>query len=598
MLRLRRREMMVSSTLLWQKLIRDREANAPWQKLRRNLLLFLQLLILAALVFALARPFIPVPSVFSGSVVVLLDSSASMLATDVEPTRFAVAKGELNRLINDLTGNSQMSIIQVGHSPTILIAATDDKNALRNAVDNAVAFPTEADWEAALALAAGAAQGFRDAQIIVVSDGGMPERLPSLPVEPSFVLVGESGENVAISALASRASEDGVELFASVTNQGVIEQELLFNLSLDGALFDSRRISVSAESTRNLTWTLPPETAVISARLSENDNDFLPIDDEAWTVHQGSQTNRALIVTEGNLFLEQVFGVLPEIEAFRAAPGSDLLNEPFDMLIFDGVPIPDPLPQTDMLIINPQVGSEDLFTLTTPFSNTVATQITDDPLMQFVEWQNVRVRNAQGVNAAWARPLVQAQGGPLILVGEQNGHRIAMLTFDLRDSDLPLQIAFPILMANITNWLSPGNAVDVENGVSTGAAVPIAPSADVTAVSILKPDGEQWFAELGEEALLFSDTNQPGLYELTLRSASGDRDGGNFAVNLFSTQESAIRPVETIVVGEVSVETAVEEGIGQREFWPWLVAIALLILLIEWWVHHRGTRLPSIFQTR
>ncbi|MCA9986938.1 MAG: BatA domain-containing protein, partial [Anaerolineales bacterium] len=85
MLRLRRQEMLVSSTMLWQRLLRDREANAPWQKLRRNLLLILQLLILALLVFALARPFLPVPSVISGSVVVLLDGSASMLATDVEP---------------------------------------------------------------------------------------------------------------------------------------------------------------------------------------------------------------------------------------------------------------------------------------------------------------------------------------------------------------------------------------------------------------------------------------------------------------------------------------------------------------------------------
>src|SRR5690606_2966970 len=75
MLRLRRREVLVSSTLLWRKLLRDREANAPWQRLRRNLLLLLQLLILAALVLALSRPFLPTPSVVSGSVVVLLDAS-------------------------------------------------------------------------------------------------------------------------------------------------------------------------------------------------------------------------------------------------------------------------------------------------------------------------------------------------------------------------------------------------------------------------------------------------------------------------------------------------------------------------------------------
>jgi hypothetical protein len=121
MLRLRRREILVSSTLLWQKLLRDREANAPWQRLRRNLLLLLQLLILAALVLALARPFLPVPSVVSGSIVVLLDGSASMLATDVEPNRFEAAKKQVHSLIEELGGGDQMTLILVGRSPDVLV---------------------------------------------------------------------------------------------------------------------------------------------------------------------------------------------------------------------------------------------------------------------------------------------------------------------------------------------------------------------------------------------------------------------------------------------------------------------------------------------
>ena len=48
MLKLRRKQTQVSSTMLWEKLLREKQANAPWQKLKRNLLLFLQLLILAA----------------------------------------------------------------------------------------------------------------------------------------------------------------------------------------------------------------------------------------------------------------------------------------------------------------------------------------------------------------------------------------------------------------------------------------------------------------------------------------------------------------------------------------------------------------------
>ena len=57
LLKLRRTEREVSSTYLWRKMVRDVEANAPWQKLKPNLLLLLQLLFLAALILAIVRPF-------------------------------------------------------------------------------------------------------------------------------------------------------------------------------------------------------------------------------------------------------------------------------------------------------------------------------------------------------------------------------------------------------------------------------------------------------------------------------------------------------------------------------------------------------------
>lgn len=593
MLRLRRREVLVSSTLLWQKLLRDREANAPWQKLRRNLLLFLQLLILAALVLALARPFIPVPSVVSGSVVVLLDASASMQATDVAPNRFDVAKQEIENLIADLGGNSQMTIIRVGKTPTVLTPATNDRNLLRQALTNAQPDPAVADWSAAFALATGAAQGFRNARIVIVSDGGLPPNLPPLPVTSLYLPVGESGENVAISALATRDTEAGIQLFASVTNEGLVDRTALLSIELDGTLFDSQRVAVAGQSSSNLTWNLPAQTAVIRAHISENDADNLALDDVAWAVHEGGISNRALLVTEGNLFLEQVFGVLPGVETFKSTPENDLTAEPFDLYIFDGVALPNPPPSTDMLVINPPADSAGLLTRTGVFSDTTAVRLTNSSLLQFVEWGTVNVRQAQNITAPWAETLVQAEGGPLLLAGEQNGRRVAIIPFDLRDSDLPLQIAFPILMANITGWLSPGRAFDAPTGLQPGDPVPIAPGAGTTAVTILKPDGTQWLAEVGEDDLFFTETDRLGLYEVALRSPSGDQPAGSFAVNLFAPGESAISPAASIQIGQTTVETAVAEDVGQREFWPWLLAVALIVLVAEWWVHHRGARLPK-----
>src|SRR2546421_9426540 len=80
-LKLRRREMVVSSTLLWKKAIQDLQVNAPFQKLRRNLLLLLQLLLLLMLCLALSRPVSNYTPGAGKMTVILIDRSASMNAT-------------------------------------------------------------------------------------------------------------------------------------------------------------------------------------------------------------------------------------------------------------------------------------------------------------------------------------------------------------------------------------------------------------------------------------------------------------------------------------------------------------------------------------
>src|SRR6476620_273292 len=83
LLRLRRRETVIPSTVLWQRLVADVEANAPWQRLRRSLLLLLQLLLVLVLVLLAARPFLEHEAGLARDLIVIVDTSASMGATDV-----------------------------------------------------------------------------------------------------------------------------------------------------------------------------------------------------------------------------------------------------------------------------------------------------------------------------------------------------------------------------------------------------------------------------------------------------------------------------------------------------------------------------------
>ena len=592
MLKLRRRDVLVSSTLLWQRLLRDREANAPWQRLRRNLLLLLQLLILALLTLALARPFISTPAVVSGSVVILLDSSASMQASDVEPTRFAAARRAAREIVAGLGAGDVATIVAAGPQPHVLASATGDKALLRRALDEAVPTAGPADWEAAFALASAGLTGAADAQVVIISDGALPETLPALPGQVRLVSVGGGSDNLAITALATRVGPEGPQVFLRLVNYSATAAEPLVEFSADGVLFDVRRLPVLAHSSADLTLTdLPHDVRVLQAHLSTSD--ALPLDDTAWAVHTPPASGQVLLVSEGNLFLERALGALPSVELVRLAPGQPVPDEDYALYVYDG-PITATLPSGNLWLIGPAAPTGGDFPLKVGglFTATAITNVAaDDPLLRYVDLGDLHVLQARAIEPPpGARVLVEAEGGPLLFVAGQPEGRLAVLTFDLRDSDLPLQIAFPILTANLTDWLLPQGAATLPALVQPGDPVPIQPDSEATGVRVTAPDGSRHDLPVEERALLFAATDQLGVYLVEQFDRSNAiLQSAAFSVNLFDEAESDIAPRESVLVGQAEVSAAAREEEGRREFWPWLAGAALGVLVAEWWVYHRGT---------
>jgi Ca-activated chloride channel family protein len=292
-----------------------------------------------------------------------------------------------------------------------------------------------------------------------------------------------------------------------------------------------------------------------------------------------------LLVSEGNLFLERALGALPSVELTRLSPDQLLPSEPYDLYVYDRV-ITDTLPAGNLWLIGPAPSAGDGFPIKVGgvFTATAITDVAaDDPLLRYVDLSNVHVSQARRVEPPpGARVLVEARGGPLLFVAERPEGRLAVLTFDLHDSDLPLQIAFPILTANLADRFPAA--------VRPGDAVVIPTDPEATEIIVTAPDGERYAILVGEQAPVFVATDRLGVYSVEQASQAGDvLQSAAFAVNLFEEAESDIAPTETVMIGQAEMAAKPEQEEGRREFWPWLAGAALCVVVVEWWAYQRGS---------
>lgn len=606
MLRLRRREILISSTFLWRQVVQDTEANTPWQRLRRNLLLFLQLLILLAMVLALARPFITVPTVSAGKFALLIDASASMSADDLESqTRFEAAIDEALAIVNNMNPQDIIALIRVADVAEPLTSYTDDKAELRRELNSMQVSQGSADWDTALTLAAAGAAGAENFSIVIVSDGGIGDvrSLPANIPRPIYLPVGRSSSNVAITALATRAlAGQPPQLFAQVTNYGDEAAEISLVIRLDDVLRLSRSGTVPPRSQLPIPFDDPIEESfeTLSAALTFDNavDDFLELDNHAWTVRSEVSTRRIYYVSQrGNLFLEQALRSLPGVQTFRGDPQNrGLPADAFDLYVFSGW-LPNSLPDGDMLLIDPP-HTTPLFAVGQLQDATDEIEViaAESPITAYVNLDEMSLLQFRDIRADWAQSLARSAEGDILLAGEVNARQVAILPFDLRDSNLPLLIAWPVLMANLLDWFSPADIVSLPNGLSVGDSLVIQLPLLADSIRVTAPDGRVHDLPAGDKTLVFSDTDQLGLYLLEIIQAGEVAQRQNFAVNLFATGESNIAPVTEgdLALGGGMVEVDTDEQLGLREFWTAAAILALLLLLIEWIVYHRRLRVPTL----
>ncbi len=618
LLKQRRRRVQVATLLFWDKILKDEQTVTSLARLRKLLSLLLQLLFIALLVFALARPLVSDSLTGARRIVLFLDTSASMLVREGDGVRFDEAKSQALNLIKGLAQGDTMMLVTVDRHPTVIRPFTNSKRELEAAIETLSPVHTETDFAAALEILDHLPESRQDTQVYLVTDGAFPP-VPYTPGEDlqfAYLRVGEAENNVGITKFQARPLPDSPRDFqvhlevANATDQ-TVTAELEFRLN--GALTDAWEL------------TLPPHDSV-QHRFSQysatggaievflDSPDAFPIDNRAFGRLAPLPPVKVQLVMEGNLFLESALLTDQNVDLDVVDPAEAKPAENYDVTIWAVAP-PEETPAGNSVFVHHWPPDLDIVAEGELKSPLITDWERNHPINRHLALQNVSIRSARKITAPDSfLPLIRSFDNPLLLLQESNPganapadaaekRKVLIFAFDPLATDLPLRVAFPILIANAVhyfqgrdrrdNWINPTvgqsfSSLDLTafriQGDANGSIYSENSAVLEKVAKVLRPDhSEQDLSEPGD--LLRADL--VGLYY-----QAGGKETMEihplFAVNLASSEESKIQPSPTL---PIQSEIPVREITGGfrlgYEPWFFVALLAVFLSIAEWFLFHR-----------
>jgi hypothetical protein len=636
-LKLRRRTVAVPFSKLWEKILRDKEATSLFSRLKRLLSLLVQLALLALLAFALGDPRAAATLIKGRNLVVIVDASASMQATDVAPAknRLEAAKDEVKKVIRGLGGSDRMLIAQMDAAITPLGPTSSDTSELERALDSVKVTDARADFPRALRFATDSLRGVENAEIVIVSDGRLGDAVDASgkvhladDIKLSYLPVGRGVRNVGITAFSVRRyplDKSRYEVMLEVTNTGPEAEEVELGLYADpkgaekGQLVDLTKLRLKpGERLPRFYPNLSGASRALEAKLAPlaNSKDELPADDHAYALLPERRRAKVLVVTPGNTYLEaallldeylDVQMVNPQTYAEKIAAS----GQKHDVIIFDGATPADP-PRSHAIYLDPRGPGSPVKVeneIKSPGFDRIERK---HPIVRWTALDDVNISRGHKLTPQPGDKVVGTSAdGPILITGQRGGYKFVAMGFDVRDSDLPLRVAWPLLLLNSVNFFTDedsqyissfrtGDVWRVPVVTQTGQARLKTPSG----AEVLVPVHEGRAVYLGERAGFyelagaegFDPTKtldpqpQPGEQPAPAAkdAPSAETTTAAFAANLLDAEESTIEVAKELVVdGKKAGELSGFQIGVRREIWIYLLIAALLLTAVEWITYHR-----------
>lgn len=582
LLRPQRRRIDVPYARLWGLVAREARSSAIARKLRRWESLLLQLLIASLLLLALAEPRLGLHE--ARRQVILVDVSASMQAKEGSQTRLEIARTAVQHLLDGISPDDETSIVVFDTEPRVLCPLTTDDAQLRAAAARIVATDAPDDVVPALRLAADVLRGAAHGRLTLVTDGSLDlsgvEALPDVELRAVNVAVpsvDDHSDNVAITGFSVRryaANPSAYELLVEVRSYASAPRRVTLTISQEGETVEVTTLDLPARGRvqRRLS-DLAGEGRRLEASI--DGHDALPLDDRAYALLPEQPRTRVLLVGSGDLYTEGALLLDRAVDVERVAPASYDAKKAttHDAVVFAGW-TPPQAPSVPALFLGCEPPGCPFSTRGTMEAPIVTETRKDDPILRWVALKDLNVsRSSVFALGAGDTSLASSLGRALLVSGTKNGVRTVALGFQPQRSDLPLRVAFPILLVNSLRWLT-GHGVESPDDVRTGRRTRLLAAGNL---ELAGPEHVHVSAHDGSAELT---VHHVGFYAGT--------DGRLVAANLADGRESSLasRPLE------VGTQTLLAPSAAQRlaprmSPWRWLAALALLLIALEWWSFHR-----------
>ena len=605
-LKLRRYTHRVPSIMLWLSTDEDRRANVPFQRLRNLLLLMLQVLFLLLVTLSAVRPALRRPGFMPGRAILIIDNSASMLATEMGQPRLALAKQAALQHIEQVAAGGGM-MLMLTNAAAVQVAFTTDTVKLQRAIENIPQSEAPRNLQPVFDAAARYTESPQD-KVFFISDNF--ENLPDISLPVHKIGVGGAAENVGIVHFSVEIVADKYEVLIGIRNFTDTPRELDVQLAVENEPFDERAVTIPPGKTKSILFSGDPSGLVgkvMSAHLQLED-DFL-LDNSAAALLSTASALRILLVSDNPKSLLpallRTYG--KHVQLHRGAPADYHGTGDAHIAIFEGgTPagreafgsFSEVASGTHLIFINP--GSNLPFIpedaravdeVTAPM-RVIKTDKTH-PLMVGVSIQGLQVLESMYRKLPFSgHSLVETENGSLIWFGQESSSQFLVFEFDAFNPDIsPFALTIPdgpLFFYHCLEWFearsAPLQSFEFQDGQTrhafrTGEQIRIAPIGDGATLHVQKPDNKT----VKVVDSIFTETDQVGVYTLF----ADDRQLERFTVNLMDPKESALSHAGTAPAAEVP--TVIESGLQPmtQEVWRIPALLACVVLLLEWWFYHR-----------